>query len=421
MAATPPAPSVEPGTDRGVPKKTDYRPDASCPLEGVRVLDLSRVVAGNALTAFLGDFGAEVIKIERPGRGDDLRNWRVKGVSTYWKAYSRNKKSVSLNLREEKAREILLDLVRGADALVENYRPGRLEAMGLGPETLHAANPRLIIVRVTGWGQDGPLAGNPGFGTLVEAMSGFAAMTGFADREPVLPPLALADQVAGLYGAGALLVALREVEVRGGVGQVIDLPLFDPMFSILGPLAANYRLTGDVPPRTGSRSNTTAPRNVYPTKDGGFAALSASTQGMFERLMRAIGQTETILDPRFLANADRVRNGDILDRMVADFIGARTLDENLEHFSDAGVTVGPVADISDLMDHPFMVDRAILLDFPDDEMEAMPMHGISARLSATPGAIRHPAPDVGQHNGEILGALGLDAEALDRLADAGVI
>ena len=233
-----------------MPRKTDYRADAACPLDGLRILDLSRVVAGNALTAFLADFGAEVIKIERPGSGDDLRNWRVAGVSTYWKAYARNKKSVSLNLREDRAREILLDLVANADALVENFRPGRLEAMGLAPERLLEVNPKLVVVRVTGWGQDGPLAENPGFGSLVEAMSGFAAMTGFADREPVLPPLALADQVAGLHGAAAFMVALREVEVRGGRGQVIDLPLFDPLFSILGPLAANYQLTGEVPPRT---------------------------------------------------------------------------------------------------------------------------------------------------------------------------
>ncbi len=401
-----------------MPKSTDYQPDAYRPLDGVRILDLSRVVAGNALTAFLGDFGAEVIKVERPGRGDDLRNWRVNGVSTYWKAYSRNKKSVSLNLREDRARAMLLDLVKDADALVENYRPGRLEAMGLGPEVLHAVNPRLIVVRVTGWGQDGPLAANPGFGTLVEAMSGFAAMTGFADREPVLPPLALADQVAGLYGAGAFLVALREVEMKGGAGQVVDLPLFDPMFSILGPLAANYRLTGKVPPRTGSRSNTTAPRNVYETRDGGFAALSASTQGMFERLMRSIDQAWVIEDERFTSNADRVRNGDVLDGLVADFIGARSLEENLSHFSAAGVTVGPVAEISDLIDHPFMVDRAILLDFPDPEMEALPMHGISARLSATPGSIRSAAPEVGEHNAEILG---LDAATLVELAEAGVV
>lgn len=404
-----------------MPRPAEYRPQTACPLDGVRVLDLSRVVAGNALTALLADFGAEVVKIERPGGGDDLRNWRVEGVSTYWKAYCRNKKSVSLNLREERGREILLDLAEGADALVENYRPGRLEAMGLAPERLWQRNPRLIVVRVTGWGQDGPFKDKPGFGSLVEALSGFAAMNGFADREPVLPPLALADQVAGLYGAAALLIALRQVEVKGGRGQVIDLPLFDPMLSILGPLAANYRLKGRVEPRVGSRSNTTAPRNVYPTKDGGFTALSASTQGMFERLMRAIGRPEMIDEPRFLTNADRVRHSAELDRVIGAWMAERTLAENLEFFEAAGVTVGQVADISDLVEHPFILDRGIILDFPDAEIGTMPMHGISARLSDTPGAIRRPAPEVGEHNAEILGTLGLDAVALERLTQDGVI
>ena len=404
-----------------MPKAATYQTDAACPLDGIRVLDLSRVVAGNALTALLGDFGAEVIKVERPGRGDDLRNWRVKGVSTYWKAYARNKKSISLNLREPKAREILLQLVAGADALVENYRPGRLEAMGLAPEVLWAANPKLVIVRVTGWGQDGPFRDKPGFGTLVEAMSGFAAMTGFADRVPVLPPLALADNVAGLYGAAAFLIALREVELKGGRGQIIDLPLFDPMLSILGPLAANYQLKGRPEPRVGSRSNTTAPRNVYATKDGGFAALSASTQGMFERLMRAIGEAALIEDERFQTNAGRVQHVDDLDRVVGAWIGARTLDENLAFFEAEGITVGPVADISDLVDHPFIVDRGILLEFPDAEMGTLQTHGIAARLSGTPGAIRRPAPEIGEHNAEILGELGLDSRALEKLGDGGVI
>ncbi|MDP6706747.1 MAG: CoA transferase [Alphaproteobacteria bacterium] len=404
-----------------MPRRAEYQGDAACPLDGIRVLDLSRVVAGNALTALLGDFGAEVIKVERPGRGDDLRNWRVEGVSTYWKAYARNKKSLSLSMREAKGRELLLRLVPTATALVENYRPGRLEAMGLGPDVLWQANPDLVIVRVTGWGQDGPFRDKPGFGSLVEALSGFAAMTGFADREPVLPPLALADQVAGLYGAAAFLIALRQIEVRGGHGQIVDLPLFDPLLSILGPLAANYQLKGAVEPRVGSRSNTTAPRNVYPTKDGGFAALSASTQGMFERLMRSIGHGDLIDDPRFLANADRIRNVEALDAVIGGWIGARTLAENVAFFEEEGVTVGAVADISDLMEHPFITDRGILLEFPDEEMGSMAMHGIPARLSETPGAIRRPAPEVGQHNAEILGEIGLHPDDLATLAENGVI
>lgn len=399
----------------------DFDKDAACPLDGLRVLDLSRVVAGNALTALLADFGAEVIKVETPGRGDDLRNWRVKGVSTYWKVYGRNKKSLTLNLREAEGRALLLRLVETADALVENFRPGRLEEMGLGPDRLHAVHPKLIVVRVTGWGQDGPFQHKPGFGSLVEAMSGFAAMNGFADRPPVLPPLAMADMIAGLYGASATLVALRNVEVGGGRGQVIDLPLFDPIFSILGPMAANYKLTGEVNPRVGSRSNTTAPRNVYATRDGGWAALSASTQGMFERLLRAIGRPDVVDDPRFKTNADRVRNVEALDEIVGGWIGARTLDENLAFFEDAGVTVGPVCDIADLVDHPYLSERGILVELPDEEMGSVPMHTVVPRLSDTPGAIRRPAPKLGEHTVEILGELDLDADAVVRLGKAGVV
>ena len=399
----------------------DFDTDAACPLDGLRVLDLSRVVAGNALTALLADFGAEVIKVETPGRGDDLRNWRVQGVSTYWKVYGRNKKSLTLNLREAAGRALLLRLVETADALVENFRPGRLEEMGLGPDRLLQANPKLIVARVTGWGQDGPFRHKPGFGTLVEAMSGFAAMNGFEDRPPVLPPLAMADMIAGLYGASAALVALRNVEVRGGRGQVIDLPLFDPIFSILGPMAANHKLTGKVNPRVGNRSHTTAPRNVYATKDGGWAALSASTQGMFERLLRAIGRPDVIDDPRFKTNADRVKNVAALDEIVGGWIGARTLDENLAFFEDAGVTVGPVCDIADLVDHPYVGERGILVELPDEEMGSVPMHTVVPRLSDTPGAIRRPAPTLGEHTAEILAELNIDADEVARLGKEGVV
>src|SRR5258707_12754369 len=192
-----------------------FHPDAKCPLDGVRVLDLSRLVAGNMLSLQLADFGAEVVKIEDPTKGDPLRDWRVEGISAHWKVYARNKKSVTLNLREAEGRDLLLRLAASAQVFVENFRPGTLEEMGLGPATLHERNPRLIVVRVSGWGQDGPYRDKPGFGSLVEGMSGFAAKTGFPDRPPVLPPLALADMVAGLYGASALLVALREIGVNG--------------------------------------------------------------------------------------------------------------------------------------------------------------------------------------------------------------
>ena len=241
---------------------------ATGPLANIRVLDLSRLVAGNMLSLQLGDFGADVIKIEPP-EGDPLRAWRDGGEPLFWKTYSRNKMSVVLNLRQPAATQALLRLVETADVLIENYRPGTLEKMGLGPDVLLARNPRLIVVRISGFGQTGPYSQLPGFGTLVEALSGFAARTGFPDREPVLPPLALADMVAGLSGAMATMMALfARDRASGAGGQVIDLSLLEPLFSILGPEAAIFQRTGAVKQRVGNGSNTSAPRNIYRCADG---------------------------------------------------------------------------------------------------------------------------------------------------------
>ena len=399
----------------------DFARDAAAPLDGVRILDLSRLVAGNALTHVLADFGAEVVKVERPGQGDDLRNWRVEGVSIHWKVYARNKKSITVNMRSERGRAILLDLVKTSQMLVENFLPGTLEQWELGPDVLHAANPKLVIVRISGWGQSGPDRSVPGFGSLVEARSGFAAMNGFADRPPVLPPLALADMVAGLYGAVAALVALRHCEVDQGKGQVVDLPLFDPLLSILGPQAALYELTGELPERLGSRSNLTAPRNSYRCRDGQFVALSASMQSMYERLMRTIGRPELIEDNRFLTNADRVQNNDQLDRVVAQFIESHEQYEVLQIFRDAGVTVGPVHDTLGMLNDPLVKENKVMVRLPDEEIDSVVMHNVAARLSETPGLIRSPAPTLGEHNSEILGDIGIDETELSTLGEQGVI
>ena len=398
-----------------------FRPEASCPLDGIRVLDLSRLVAGNMLSLQLADFGAEVIKVEDPRKGDPLRDWRTSNISVHWKVYARNKKSVTLNLRAPEGLGLLRRLVATAQVFVENFRPGTLEEMGLAPDALLAINPKLIIVRVSGWGQDGPYRLKPGFGSLVEGMSGFASKNGFADRPPVLPPLALADMIAGLYGANAVLVALREIEHNGGKGQVIDLPLLDPIFSILGPEAAIYRLTGKIEERVGSRSNNTAPRNVYETSDNRFIAISASIQSMAERLYRAIGRADMIDDPRFRTNTDRVKNIDEADRPVAEFIKARTLAESLAAFEAAEVTAAPVYDIDQFIADPHVQAREIVTDLPDAQMGSVPMHAVVPRLSGTPGEIRNPAPALGEHNDAILGGLGLDPAAIEVLRQRKVI
>jgi len=401
-------------------KKRDYTPNASGPLEGVCVLDLSRLVAGNTLTGVLADFGAEVVKVE-PDAGDTLRAWRTEGVQINWKLYARNKKSLALELRKPEAVDLLLKLVESADALVESFRPDTLEKMGLAPEKLHERNPQLVIVRISGWGQSGPYRRRPGFGTLVEGISGFASFNGFADREPVLPPMYMADSYAGLYGAAAVMIALREVEVNGGLGQVIDLPLLDPLFQVLGPQAAGYRLTGKVRARTGSRSTNSGPRNAYLTKDGRYVCLSASTQKMAERLFSSIGRPDLIDDPRYRTNAERVRNAEALDAIIGEFVARMTQAENVAFFERHEVTIGPIYDISQILDDPHFIDREVIADYPDAEMGAYPMHHVVPRLDRTPGSIRTPAPELGQHNREVLARAGVDDASYERLKQEGVV
>ena len=401
-------------------KKKAFQPGAKGALNGVRILDMSRLVAGNTLTQVLADFGAEVIKIEPPA-GDTLRAWQTQGVTTNWKIYARNKKSLALELRSPAARDILLGLLAKAAVFVESFRPGTLEEMGLGPDVLLAKNPKLIIVRISGWGQTGPYKRRPGFGTLVEGMSGFAAINGFADREPVLPPMYMADSYAGLYGATGVMIALREIEHNGGAGQVIDLPLLDPVFAVLGPQAANYRLTGKLKPRTGSRSTNAAPRNVYRCKDGKYVGLSASIQKMAERVFRSIGRADLVDNPRYKTNADRVKYAAELDAIIGAFVAARTQAENVSYFEKAEVTIGPIYDISQIIEDPHVIERELLADYPDADMGEFPMHHVVPRLSGTPGAIRTPAPQLGEHNRALLAELGITDDAYAQLLAAGVV
>ena len=402
------------------PHRRDFDPAATGALHGLRVLDLSRLVAGNVLTKVLADHGAEVVKLEPP-EGDTLRAWRIKGISTTWKTLSRNKLSVCLALRDPRAIEVVKQLVADASMLVESFRPGVLEAMGLAPEVLLAINPRLVIVRISGWGQDGPYRHKPGFGTLVEGYAGFAAVNGFADREPVLPPMYMADGYAGLYGAATAMIALRHAEATGQ-GQVLDLTLFDPIHVMMEPQHANWQLTRQLKPRTGSRSTNAVPRNAYRTRDGGWVCLSASTQGMTEKLLRSIGRADLIEDPRFRTNADRVRHGEALDAIIGAYIAERSLAETLAHFDAAGVTIGPIMDAGMLAEDPYVIEREAVIAVPDEEMPEgwLPMHGMVPRLSATPGILARPAPRLGEHNEAVLGPV-LGEAALARLRAEGVL
>ncbi len=401
-------------------RKGNYTPQARGPLDGVRILDLSRLVAGNTITQLLADFGAEVIKVEPP-TGDTLRAWKTKDVETNWRLYARNKKSLSLDFHDPGALELLLKLVATAQIFIESFRPDTLEKMGLGPDALLAKNPKLIIVRISGFGQTGPYRRRPGFGTLVEGMSGFASFNGFADREPVLPPVYLADTTAGLYGAAGVMIALREVEVNGGRGQVIDLPLLDPLFTVLGPQAANYRLSGKVKPRCGSRSSNSGPRNAYLCSDGLYVGLSASTQKMAERTLRAIGRPDLIADSRFRTNADRVKHAEALDSIIGEFIAQRTQAENVEFFEKAEVTIGPIYDIRQILEDPHIVERELLSDFPDPQMGEFPMHNVVPRLLGTPGSIRTIAPRLGEHNKSLLAEVGVDDSMYRKLLADGTV
>lgn len=396
-----------------------YEPNAEGALTGVRVVDMTRLAAGNMLTRMLVDFGAEVIKIERPDVGDDLRGFGEGHV--WWKEYARSKKSFSLNFRTDEGAKLLLDLVATSDMLVENFVPGTLEKWGLGPEDLWKINPALIIVRVSGYGQTGPYAHKPGFGTMVEALSGFAAMTGFEDKPPLLPPMALADMIAGIAGFGGAIAALFAREKGRAKGQVVDLSLFEPLFSVIGPWQAHYKANGKIPVREGNLSKIAQPRSVYLCADGKYVALSASMQSMWEKVAVSIGREELIEDPRFRTGGDRVENMAELDEIVSGFICSKTQDDNLVHFGAAGVTVGPVCDPIDLKDHEYIRGRAIVEDYPDDEHGTLPLHTPFPRLSATPGRIRSQAPTLGQHTDEILASLGRGDEERQQLHDKGIV
>ena len=391
------------------------------PLENFKVLDLSRLAAGNMVSHMFADFGADVIKVEKPGKGDDLRNWQVNDIAHWWAVYSRNKRSIALNLKKEEGLNLLKELVKSADVFIENFVPGTLEKWGVGPDKLLELNKDLVILRISGWGQTGIYKEAPGFGSLVEGMSGFASMTGEPNQKPLLPPLALADMVAGLTGFGAILMAIIASKKNQIGGQVIDLSLFEPLFSILGPWAASYKISGKIPPRMGNRSNVAAPRGIYKTKDNKFVSLSASMQSMWEKLAITIGVEELIKDPRFITNSDRLSNQDDLDDVISNFIKKFDRDPLLKLFSKEGITVGPVLDISEIIEHPYILDRNILIEHHNNEYGKILMHQAFPRLSKTPGKVKSSAPSIGENTNNILKEIGLTKSQINKLRDNKII
>ncbi|TLP72873.1 CaiB/BaiF CoA transferase family protein [Nesterenkonia sphaerica] len=372
-------------------------------LHGVRVLDLSRLVAGNQLSLLLADFGADVIKAEAVGTGDTLRNWNTQGVETYWKTYARNKRSLEVNLKDEYHLEIMKRLVQSSDVVVDSFKPGDMAKFGLSDDVLEQLNPSIIIVHISGWGLTGSRASMPGFGTLIEAASGMADRTGEPDGPPQLPPGAFADMVAGTFGAFAVAASLfGRVE---GKSEVIDLSLFEPLFAIMGPQAADFSITGESPQRSGSRLNSTAPRNVYQCADGKWVALSGSTQAMAERLFAAIGHEELINDPRFATNSARIANVEELDDYISQYFIQYSRKHVLEYLTSQGVTAGPVSKIEELVDSDYFTSRGVLVGEGQDLM-----HDVVPRLKRSPGTLRRPAPSLGEHTAEIVAEVSNDAE-----------
>jgi crotonobetainyl-CoA:carnitine CoA-transferase CaiB-like acyl-CoA transferase len=393
------------------------------PLAGVRVLDIATMAAAPWSAAYLAEFGADVIKVEMPGIGDHQRRWGTpkNGVSLFWKSMGRNKRSITLHLGKPKGAALFKRLVADADVIIENFRPGTLERWGIGYEVLRAINPRLILLRVTGFGQSGPYRSRPGFGTLAESLTGFAHLTGYPDGPPTLPNGPLADGVAGITGAFAVMVALYYRDTRRGVGQVIDLSLCEPLLRLMEPALLDYDQLGIARGRIGNRSDHVAPRNIYQCGDGRWVALSASAQPIFERLMHAIGHPELCSDPRFAVNSARLAHVEELDELISAWMRQHTRDEVLAHLEAAEVAVAPVYDIPDIFADPHFQARASLVTVPDADLGTIRMVNVVPRLSETPGRVCTTGPALGEHNDEVYSALGLSREELDQLQREGVI
>ena len=393
------------------------------PLDGLRVVDASTIIAGPLCCQILGDYGAEVIKIEHPVTGDSMRGHgqQKDGVPLWWKEISRNKRTVGLDLGTDDGAEVFRRLAATADVVVENFRPGTLERWGLGPDRLRELNDGLVLVRLTGFGQTGPYAARPGFGTLAEAMSGFAHLTGPADGPPTLPAFGLADTICGIAASSAALMALWHRDVHGGSGQVIDISILEPIMTAVGPGPTIYDQLGTVEQRHGNRSTNNAPRNTYQTADGAWVAVSTSAQRIAERVMRLVGHPEVIDEPWFASGRDRARHADLLDRLVGDWIGQRDRDTVLAAFAEAGAAVAPVYTAADIVADPHIRQTRMITEVHDDELGPVLMHNVPWRMSETPGQIRHTGRPLGADTNAVLSALGYDDADRTRLRAAGVI
>ncbi len=390
-------------------------------LAGIKVIDAATLFAGPLAATVLGDFGAEVLKVEHP-KGDPARShgYEKDGIGLWWKMLGRNKRAVTLSLSTPEGAEIFEQLARDADVVIESFRPGTLERWNLGYEQLSQTNPGLVLARVTGFGQFGPYSNRPGFGTIAESMSGFAHATGQPDGPPTLPPFGLADGIAALATACAILTALRARDATGK-GQVVDLAIIEPIFTILGPQPIAYDQLGVTQERTGNRSNNNAPRNTYKTKDSKWVAVSTSAQNIAERVMRLVGRPEFIDEPWFQKGSERAKHADELDEAVGNWISERTTDEVVEAFEEANAAITPIYDIEDIMQDPQYEALDSIISVEDPELGPIKMQNVLFRLSETPGEVKWSGPRLGEHNEEVYGKLGMDKRRLEELAEKGVI
>ncbi|BBY96853.1 acyl-CoA transferase [Mycolicibacterium fallax] len=393
-------------------------------LEGVRVLDLATLAAAPLVATYLGEFGADVIKIEQPGSGDAIRSWgnQRNGVGLMWKSVGRNKRGVTANLRDARGQDLVRGLVRHADVVIVNTRPQTLRKWGLDYDSLRAVNEKMIMLHITGFGLSGPKSERPGFGTLGEAMSGFANITGEADGPPTLPPFMLADGVASLNAAYAVMMALYHRDVHGGPGQLIDVNLIDPLSRLIEQTLLGYDQLGLVPTRAGNRWDISAPRNTYRTSDGKWLAMSGSSPALALRVFTAIGRDDMVTDGDFSDPQRRLARAREVDEVVAEWVGTKTLSEAMAVFDEYEVAAAPVYDITQLIADEQLRHREVFVSVDDDELGAMTVQAPVPRFSEAQGRVEHLGPTLGEHNAEVYGdLLGLTATELDELRADGVL
>lgn len=395
----------------------------SLPLQGLKVVELGQLIAGPFAAKMLGEFGAEVVKIEPPLTGDPLRKWRLlhDGTSVWWAAQSRNKRSLTLDLRQAEAQEVVRQMVAGADVLIENFRPGTLENWGLGWETLHALNPKLIMLRVSGYGQTGPYRDRPGFGVIGEAMGGLRHLSGEPGRTPVRVGVSIGDSLSALHGVIGILLALRHREQNGGEGQQIDVALYESVFNMMESLLPEYSVFNTVREPSGSSLPGIAPTNAYRCRDGGFALIAGNGDSIYQRLMEVIGRMDLAADPALAQNDGRVQQVQRIDAAISEWTARLSLDEVLSILTEARIPAGKIYNAADIAQDPHYLAREMLLDshLPDGTPVTLP--GIVPKLGTTPGQVTRPAPTLGQHTADILGELGISAAQQSDWRQRGII